>query len=355
MKLNVYGNGANNEGVARTIITYGSSSITVSNGQQLLDYEIPDYTPISIQAVITDGYKFKQWVYRYQTATSSQNTSTYNPFTYSGKYDLFIRAESEKVLPWTLKTTNVYIPIGSKQTFDFTLSQRNLHLFIVSFVNSGTARFYTTGNVDTFGMITETYNYSDGSSTPFDIEQYDDDSYDGSNFYFTYYVDASKSYYVWVRGNDEYTSGSTQLVIENTPTSNIAPWSWYGSNGDADEDETFDSYNALKEGTPTINFLYKVWNDIVSKVSTILDYQGVGWDGTYASFRNTKMSSSNNYLTAVRYNSVVHNIDRFVRKIGDVYGENYYSNLPFYNPEDPVMPQYITNLTNEINYWLEAL
>lgn len=348
MRLNVYGNGANNEGISRTVITYGDSSLDVGKGDQLLNFEIPDYTPISIQAFTTDGYRFKRWVYRYQTATSTQYESKDNPFTYEGSYDLYIRAESEEVLPWILKTTSVYIPIGSKETFNITLSQRNLHLFIVNFVNSGTARFYTTGSVDTFGMISEKYNYAEGSSTPFDIEQYDDDSYDGRNFYFTYYVDASKSYYVWVRGINEYTSGSTQLVIENTPTSNIAPWSWEFSNGDATDDETWNSGKALVTDTPTKNFSYKVWNDIVSKVSTILDYQDDVWDGKYATFRNTKMTTSNKYLTAVRYNSVVHNIDCFIKNIKSSYG----TGIVFVNTDDVVFPSHITWLTEEINTWL---
>jgi hypothetical protein len=160
---------------------------------------------------------------------------------------------------------------------------------------------------------------------------------------------------VWIRGAQWDTSGYVRLHVELDADTDEKPtlWTWSASNGEATRTQTVNSEKALKKGTLTTDFHHKVWNDIVKKVNDILVYQGFAWNGRYASYDKTRMTSDsdNKCLTAVRYNSVVYNIDRFIRNIpGD-----YFSGLSTVEQGDAVFASHITQLTEEINRWIPAL
>lgn len=315
---------------------------------------------VFIECTLASGYDFDCWAYRLGSINPDEDAeiSYRYPFEYYDTQNLYIRATSYKIdTPeddtWNTEISYFQWPVDSTGSSTFNLSPGTLRVYGVEFSKNGIATFHVESSMDTIGWLTlgtgDDY-YNPGASEPHNSLVMDDDSYDGNDFQFTHEVSAGITYYVWIRGANWDTSGSGRFVVENASTS-VPIWTWYYSNGSATDVETRDSYEALKTGTPTTDFSYKVWNDIVSKVSAILDYQDDGWDRTYATLTNTKMSTSDKKLTAVRYNSVVKNIDWFIKNTGHSNG----TGIPFVDPGDVVFCSHITQLTDEINRWIPEL
>lgn len=89
-------------------------------------------------------------------------------------------------------------------------------------------------------------------------------------------------------------------------------WSWIRSNGEATRAQTRAARTAIDEGGETSEFSYLVWNDLVDKVSEALGCVDVSWDSEFLSRANTKMYDDDKVLTAARFNSVRHNIERYI-------------------------------------------
>ena len=141
----------------------------------------------------------------------------------------------------------------------------------------------------------------------------------------------------WVTTDYEDSGG------EGTETT-VNKWSWFSSNGSATDLQTINSFGALRRNEPTINFSYKVWNDMVDKVKEILDVADGSWYSDYATYANTRMSSSDRKLTAARFNSLRYNI-----------GSRYSTGIDEVNPGDPVLGSYFITLTDCINGWIDEL
>ena len=90
----------------------------------------------------------------------------------------------------------------------------------------------------------------------------------------------------------------------------VSAWSWSSSNGTASASQTKAAYTALTNNGSTSDFSYLVWNDMCSKVIEIENAAGLTWSTKYASYADTKMSSSDKVLTATRFNSLRYNIGR---------------------------------------------
>lgn len=88
-----------------------------------------------------------------------------------------------------------------------------------------------------------------------------------------------------------------------------AKWSWSSSNGDATTTQTKNAYTAVTTKGKCSDFSYKVWNDMCAKVLEVLEYEDDEWQDDYASYSDTKMSSSSKVLTAKRFNSLTCNIE----------------------------------------------
>lgn len=124
----------------------------------------------------------------------------------------------------------------------------------------------------------------------------------------------------------------------------VAAWSWSSSNGTASASRTKAAYNALINNGSTSDFSYLVWNDMCSKVIEIENAAGLTWSTKYASYADTKMSSSDKVLTATRFNSLRHNI-----------GRSYSTGINEVASGDTVYAWYFTTLARCMNEWIDQI
>lgn len=193
--------------------------------------------------------------------------------------------------------------------------------------------------------------YSNGSF----VDSGDDtDSSGGSSDSFSVYFSGLKAEtdYEWVAqfgytppgGSLEWLDDYTiygSFTTESKPKADIEPWDWdYSSAGTK-------AYNACANKGLISDFKYTVWNDMVDKVSEILDYIGEWWDTTYAGLEDTKMTSSDKVMTAVRFNSLRNNI----RLNYSVSATRY----PLAVKGNAIMGSYFITIGEVINEWIDEL
>lgn len=313
------GNGEANEAIESTDIDVSaiSQSYSVASGDT---FSLGGFAyPIKFTANPTEGYVFTRWVYRLGSATGTVKYSYANPFTYDGDQDIYIRAEGEEegaVEPdeptWTLVTATVR---DTSEVFNdnFETEEYEVYRYRVNFEKSGTASFYTKGDLDTYGLLTTTTGFDEIDGFPTgDTLAEDDESGEGSNFKFTYNVEADTNYYVWVRCCFGSDYGELDFYIEppgTSSSSSIDKWSWTSSNGSASSTQTRNAKAAVEDKEAVTNFSHLVWNDMVDKVKEIMDEAVGWWDGTYASYSNTRFIASPYELTADMFNSLRNNLD----------------------------------------------
>lgn len=124
----------------------------------------------------------------------------------------------------------------------------------------------------------------------------------------------------------------------------VSAWSWSSSNGAASASQTKAAYTALTNNGSTSDFSYLVWNDMCSKVIEIENAAGLTWSTKYASYADTKMSSSDKVLTATRFNSLRYNI-----------GRSYSTGINEVASGDTVYAWYFTTLARCMNEWIDQI
>lgn len=124
----------------------------------------------------------------------------------------------------------------------------------------------------------------------------------------------------------------------------VSAWSWSSSNGTASASQTKAAYTALTNNGSTSDFSYLVWNDMCSKVIEIENAAGLTWNTKYASYADTKMSSSDKVLTATRFNSLRYNI-----------GRSYSTGINEVASGDTVYAWYFTTLARCMNEWIDQI
>lgn len=124
----------------------------------------------------------------------------------------------------------------------------------------------------------------------------------------------------------------------------VSAWSWSSSNGTASASQTKAAYTALTNNGSTSDFSYLVWNDMCSKVIEIENAAGLTWSTKYASYADTKMSSSDKVLTATRFNSLRYNI-----------GRSYSTDISEVASGDTVYAWYFTTLARCMNEWIDQI
>ena len=113
-----------------------------------------------------------------------------------------------------LTTDTVSVDIYNYETDEWLLEPYNVHRYTATFAYSGYARFYTESDIDTFGYLSDEYDWNDDYSGPlYDIAS-DDDSGDDRNFCIEYYVTAGVEYNIYVRGCTGSEQGWCTLYIE---------------------------------------------------------------------------------------------------------------------------------------------
>ena len=124
----------------------------------------------------------------------------------------------------------------------------------------------------------------------------------------------------------------------------VSAWSWSASNGTATASQTKTTYDALINKGALSDFSYRVWNDMCSKVIEIENAAGLTWSTKYASYADTKMSSSDKVLTATRFNSLRYNI-----------GRSYSTGIDEVASGDTVYAWYFTTLARCMNEWIDQI
>lgn len=124
----------------------------------------------------------------------------------------------------------------------------------------------------------------------------------------------------------------------------VSAWSWSSSNGTASASQTKAAYTALTNNGSTSDFSYLVWNDMCSKAIEIENAAGLTWSTKYASYADTKMSSSDKVLTATRFNSLRYNI-----------GRSYSTGINEVASGDTVYAWYFTTLARCMNEWIDQI
>ena len=124
----------------------------------------------------------------------------------------------------------------------------------------------------------------------------------------------------------------------------VSAWSWSASNGTATASQTKTAYDALINKGALSDFSYRVWNDMCSKVIEIENAAGLTWSTKYASYADTKMSSSDKVLTATRFNSLRYNI-----------GRSYSTGIDEVASGDTVYAWYFTTLARCMNEWIDQI
>lgn len=317
---------------------------------------------VKFKATPASGCEFTRWVYRIGGDSGDQKYSYANPFSYSGTDEIIIRAEGQKTSGgddteelWSLVPDTLGLVTG-QTSVTIVLQSYVVYMFSVEFENDGIAKFYTTGNVNTYGQLSEFSNFDTNDGVADNDCAEDTDSGEDDNFYFEFDVVSGTTYYVFASGNSETDTGTTVLHIippvsyQNT----IQEWSWDASNGSANATETAKARTAVRNKGYTKNFSYKVWNDMVDKVKELTDNSINYWDTSYASYANTKMTSSGEKLTAKMFNSLRNNLEL----VGLDVGLSIISNAEIPHPVssgDTVYGHYFTTLTDYMNDCIDNL
>ena len=245
---------------------------------------------------------------------------------------------------WTVQAYS-FGTISSEASASFTLGTKQMRRYSVSFENSGSANFFAMGSEDTWGYLSTTTGFDSTNGMPTSYLAEDGTSGPGDNFAITYNVTAGTTYYIWVCESYGESTGTIELYVQPPEkTISITKWSWTASNGNASASQTQAAYSAVVDKTAVTNFSYLVWNDLCDKVKEILDATGGSWDSTYATYANTKMTSSNKTLTATKFNSLRYNI-----------GSHYSTGIADVAPNDDVLGSYFTKLASCINGWIDTL
>lgn len=177
----------------------------------------------------------------------------------------------------------------------------------VKFSQSGTVTFFTDGDMDTYGYLSETNALDQEKGGPVTDLVSDDDGGTGVNCRFTYEIVAGKTYYFWVRPWGVGTTGTTTFYIDFEVKK---LWYWDRSNGSATDAQTLRAYEVISEGGRVPDFSHLVWNDLCDVVKAVLASKSKAWLNTYATYDNTRMTASPYKLTAVKFNSLRINVDQ---------------------------------------------
>lgn len=125
------------------------------------------------------------------------------------------------------------------------------------------------------------------------------------------------------------------------------------------------SRDALVSGSPTMLFAKEAWNAIVDSTNKALTAAGLSWDCRYTTAEEAKINGSSKQLTAMKFNSVRHNIDwpaslgwqwsinpNFHGYVGrdDFYGRSTHG-----KSADVVYASYILELSRKLDVLIEIL
>lgn len=135
----------------------------------------------------------------------------------SGYIDVYITPPggSSSSGDWVIAYENGYSNVGSTMELEYELLEGEVARIRVRFTECGTAEFYSEGDGDTIGYLSDQdSDYFDTSSgEPNSILASNDDGGTGNNFSITYEVEAGTYYYLYVRHYSVTASGTPTVFI----------------------------------------------------------------------------------------------------------------------------------------------
>ncbi len=149
-----------------------------------------------------------------------------------------------------------------------------------------------------------------------------------------------RAFIVNSKGKVSETSDWVEVYVPDKPSL----WSWTASNGSATDTQTQNAYAAVTNKTAVTNFSYLVWNDMVDKVKAVLDSTGESWSTNFATYAETRMSSSDKAITAKRFNSLRFNI-----------GSHSSTGITDRAKGDYIYGWYFTTLASSLNSWINSI
>ena len=154
-------------------------------------------------------------------------------------------------------------------------------------------------------------------------------------------LSANKKYgiYCTIYHND------TRLAEVSRYVYTLLKWNWNASNGSASKALTEAANDALLYKQATKNFSHLVWNDLVDKVNNLRKVKGLTWRDTYAAYEDTKMYSTPYILTAVKFNSLIYNVND-IRHTGM---------FPMFSSGEEVKSDYFYDTVQSINEAIDLL
>ncbi len=238
-------------------------------------------TNCTFTATTASGSTFTQWVYRLgDEDTGTQQTSASASFTYTGRQDIFIRAEGTSsgsggdsggtTQSWVMmhKSFNMswFINNGPDYIdYSFTTNYRIMRIGY-SASASGKVKFYSTGNLATKAYVcyadtVSTIDFKTGIPSPQNWIAENSGGYDGSNFKLEVDVEANTEYYLFLRTTTGVGTGTVNLWVEWIEEDNKpSQWTWVG----------------VTQGATVKNVSYTHWNDFITRIGEWLTYKKWG-------------------------------------------------------------------------------
>lgn len=175
-----------------------------------------------------DGDDFYRWVYRLGDSYDTVRYSYDNPFIYNGNNgDITIRAESYgggsgggEENNWHYSSSSMGAISAVTREYAY-LGEYEAICVSVRFSKSGTATFYSVGDLDTIGYLSLDTSFDNENGEPVNWIAYNDDGGEGSNFLFEYEVVAGRTYYFWARFYDGSETAQFDVYVAppgTTPT-----------------------------------------------------------------------------------------------------------------------------------------
>lgn len=175
-------------------------------------------------------------------------------------------------------------------------------------------------------------------------------------------LDPDTKYYivcdVWRTDTDRRITYFRHTEYTAEPEILVDYWSWTSSNGSATSAQTKKAYTAITSKGKLTDFSYLVWNDMVDKAVEILNASGKTWltknentGATYTTAANTKMTSSDRRMTALRFNSLKFQIGN---KIG-TGTTNYPSGIQDVERGDKILGEYFVIFGSKFNDWIDKV
>lgn len=185
------------------------------------DFDLSSGTPNSVLAQDDDGgtnYNFS-FTYDVEAGTYYYLYVRHINLETSGTPAVYIvPPESTSSDTWTVESWGTYSNIYTEQTIAGTLDAGTVGMIKFTCKNSGTATFYSTGDLDVRAYLSTSDSFDGTSGEPDVYDASNDDAGSGDrNFSISFDVTAGTTYYLFVRCFNVTDSGSTTVYL-NPPS-----------------------------------------------------------------------------------------------------------------------------------------